>query len=186
MNEEQARRQIRKERKFYSHLGTYVVVCSALSVMSMLTSEYFWAIWPILGWGIGLASHALSVFGVPGRRKDWEEQRMRQLTGAEGTANRLRTLVDEAVEARTPVRRGGRAETAEEARLRQRVEHLEAIVTSHDWDAVATAPPATAAPVPATPVPPAPAPRPAVELPDDHAEEETPEARAARLARRIR
>jgi hypothetical protein len=59
-------------------------------------------------------------------------------------------------------------------RLQRRIEHLEAIVTSRDWDLL-DAPARTPA---------APAPRLALE--EEPPAEESPEARAARLARRLR
>ena len=41
---------------FRSHLMAYVLVNAALVAINLITSpEYFWAIWPMMGWGIGLA-----------------------------------------------------------------------------------------------------------------------------------
>ncbi len=181
MNEEQARRQVRKERAFYAGLASYVVVCSMLAVINLLTSpEYFWAVWPILGWGVGVVSQGLSTFGIPGRKKDWEERRVRELMGEEGSAQRLRTLVDEAVERRERPRRGTTPTDPESARLRERIEHLEAIVTSRDWDLLEhpAGSPAAAHTAPPTP---------ALEIPEgDAPADETAEARAARLAGRVR
>jgi hypothetical protein len=39
-----------------------VIVMAFLVVIWLLTSPggYFWPIWPMLGWGIGLASHGLA------------------------------------------------------------------------------------------------------------------------------
>jgi len=52
--------------EFYRHLAVYVAVNLLLVVINLVTSRgYFWAIWPLLGWGIGIAIHALRVF-VPG------------------------------------------------------------------------------------------------------------------------
>lgn len=171
MTEEQARRRAKKEREFYGHLATYLVVNAALVAMNVVTGGAFWAIWPLLGWGIGLGSHAVSLFGLPGRAGDWEERRVRVLLGEEGSATRLRTLVDEAVSRRAVP---AREQAGEVERLRQRVEHLEAIVTSRDWDLLEN------------PAPPGPmrAER-RVDLPDEPADE-TPEAHAERLSRRVR
>lgn len=48
---------------FYVHLTIYVVVNIVLVIVNLSTSpEYLWFKWPLLGWGIGLLSHALWVF----------------------------------------------------------------------------------------------------------------------------
>jgi hypothetical protein len=45
-------------RAFPEHLATYLAVNAALVVIWALTGAgYFWPIWIILGWGIGVASH---------------------------------------------------------------------------------------------------------------------------------
>jgi len=68
-DEREARARSRAEAKygFYKHLATYVVVNLALFVINLTTSPaHVWAIWPLIGWGIGVAAHALQVF-VPRR-----------------------------------------------------------------------------------------------------------------------
>lgn len=56
---------------FYRHLVVYVAVNLMLVVINLVTWEgYFWAVWPLLGWGTGLAIHALRVFGVSDKRDD--------------------------------------------------------------------------------------------------------------------
>ena len=49
---------------FRSHLTAYVVVNAGLTAIYIMTSfgHYFWPIWPMLGWGIGLGAHAASVY----------------------------------------------------------------------------------------------------------------------------
>jgi len=50
---------------FYIHIVTFIVVNIVLIVINVVTSpEYFWFIWPLLGWGIGLVFHGLNVFVV--------------------------------------------------------------------------------------------------------------------------
>ena len=52
-------------KDFYSHLINYIVVISVLFIINYITSpEYIWAWWVALGWGIGVASHGLSIFEV--------------------------------------------------------------------------------------------------------------------------
>jgi hypothetical protein len=46
----------RKKQSFYQHLATYVIVNGFLVGIDFVTSGSFsWSIFPILGWGIGLA-----------------------------------------------------------------------------------------------------------------------------------
>ena len=49
----------RQVREFREHFFVYIVVNTLLVVINILTVQTVsWAIWPILGWGIGLAFHA--------------------------------------------------------------------------------------------------------------------------------
>ena len=49
---------------FRSHLLAYVLVNAGLVAINLLQTPngYFWAIWPIIGWGLGLAAHYVTVF----------------------------------------------------------------------------------------------------------------------------
>ena len=49
---------------FRSHLTAYAIVNAGLVAIYLTTSagDYFWPIWPMLGWGIGLAAHAVTVY----------------------------------------------------------------------------------------------------------------------------
>jgi hypothetical protein len=47
-----------------AHAMSYAMVMAFLVLIWLLTSPehaYFWPVWPMMGWGIGLASHALSL-----------------------------------------------------------------------------------------------------------------------------
>ncbi len=57
--------QVRAIKSFYSHLITYLVVIGFLFVLNLFTSsDYIWAWWPALGWGIGVINHGLNAFEV--------------------------------------------------------------------------------------------------------------------------
>ena len=50
-------------REFFVHLVVYALVGTMLVFISRETSpDYFWAKWPLMGWGIGVLVHALNVF----------------------------------------------------------------------------------------------------------------------------
>jgi hypothetical protein len=62
---EQAIGRLKKKRDFRSHLFMYVAVNSFLVVIWALTGteNFFWPIFPMLGWGIGVAANAWDVYG---------------------------------------------------------------------------------------------------------------------------
>ena len=55
-------------RDFQEHLRAYLMVMVLLVAIWALTGAgYFWPVWPMLGWGIGVASHASAVRARPRR-----------------------------------------------------------------------------------------------------------------------
>jgi hypothetical protein len=75
-DDRKARARSRAEAKFgfYKHLAAYVAVNLLLIVINLATwPGYFWAIWPLIGWGIAIAIHAMSVF-VFGRNNEIVER----------------------------------------------------------------------------------------------------------------
>lgn len=135
LTEKQTRKQAKREKEFYTHLASFLLINTMLIGLNLFVSPgYLWFIWCILGWGVGLASHAVDVFGLPGVGRNWEAQRIRELTGQdsdEAISERLRTLLDEEVhDSALPAA----IEKHSSDRLQRRIEHLEAIVTSRDWD----------------------------------------------------
>ncbi len=85
MNTEESKYQHAKSRVdairgFYVHLTVYVVVNSFLFLLDItLSPGTLWFFWPLLGWGIALAVHAISVFGFGSwLGQDWEEKKIRE------------------------------------------------------------------------------------------------------------
>jgi 2TM domain len=74
---EEALVRLKKKRDFKSHLFIYVSVNAMLVVIWAITSDggLFWPIFPILGWGIGVAANAWDVYG---RRPITEEEIRRE------------------------------------------------------------------------------------------------------------
>ena len=86
MNTKETKYQKAKERieaikDFYIHLTAYVVVNLILFSINMIVSpDDLWFIWPLMGWGVAVVIHALSVFGFGrGHSADWEERKIREL-----------------------------------------------------------------------------------------------------------
>lgn len=75
MDEQQRREaaisRIKEKRDFATHLVAYVVVNAFLVLVWAVTSGgYFWPIWPIGGWAIGLLIHAWETFRRPISEED--------------------------------------------------------------------------------------------------------------------
>lgn len=62
---EQAIERLKKRRDFKSHFFIFAAVNAMLVVTWAITSDngLFWPIFPILGWGVGVAANAWDVYG---------------------------------------------------------------------------------------------------------------------------
>ncbi|WP_418000783.1 2TM domain-containing protein [Lentibacillus amyloliquefaciens] len=76
-----AKKRMENLKAFYIHLTVFTLVNIMLIAINILTYEqsgHWWFFYPLLGWGIGLVSHGLSVssFGLFG--PDWEEKKIQE------------------------------------------------------------------------------------------------------------
>lgn len=56
---------VNRKLSFYSHLAFFVIINCGLITINLLSSpNHWWAQWPILGWSIGVAAHALHIFAI--------------------------------------------------------------------------------------------------------------------------
>ena len=67
--------RLHKRRDFRTHLFSYLLVNGGLVAIWVVTSftgglNFFWPVFPMLGWGIGLGFHAWDVYGPPSRPID--------------------------------------------------------------------------------------------------------------------
>lgn len=61
---ERALRSLKKKHDFHIHLTIYVVVNAFLvAIWAMTTAGFFWPIFPIVGWGIGVLANAWDAYG---------------------------------------------------------------------------------------------------------------------------
>lgn len=75
-----AKKRVKDLKDFYSHAGVYVLVIGALTVVNIATSpDSIWVMWPAIGWGIGLAIHAMTTFSPNFFGDEWEERKIREL-----------------------------------------------------------------------------------------------------------
>jgi hypothetical protein len=109
MDEEQARKRIEDLRGFYAHLAAYVPCNLFLLAVNLLTgTATLWFLFPLMGWSIGLAIHAVVVFWMG---SDWEARKLEELTGLKETRDDVQ-------------------------RLSERTDALVKILASVDWDRI--------------------------------------------------
>ena len=72
---EQAIRRLKKKRDFQGHLLVYVLVNAFIvAIWAVTGSGFFWPIFPIIGWGIGVVLNAWDVY----RADELDEDRIRR------------------------------------------------------------------------------------------------------------
>lgn len=78
---QRAKKRVENLKSFYIHLSVFILVNSMFILINVLSYEesgHWWFFYPLLGWGIGIASHGISVasFGILG--PDWEERKIQE------------------------------------------------------------------------------------------------------------
>lgn len=74
-----AKERVEAIKGFYGNLLAYCIVIPCLAFLNYRTTSFPWVIFPILGWGFGIAMHAMEAFGKnPLWGKRWEEKKMQE------------------------------------------------------------------------------------------------------------
>lgn len=74
---ERAQKRVKELKSFYGNLISYCIVIPFLIILNLISSpRSIWFYWPMLGWGIGLVAHGMSVFAIG---KGWEEKKIREI-----------------------------------------------------------------------------------------------------------
>ena len=82
--ERRARRRVGMKIGFYIHALVFVVVNLGLYGLNAYTGGQRWAIFPLLGWGLGLSIHGIVTFvslqgeGLRDRMLESEKERLRR------------------------------------------------------------------------------------------------------------
>ena len=75
-----AKERVEAIKSFYGNLLAYCIVIPVLWWLNYKTTDFRWAIFPTLGWGFGVAAHALEAFGYnPLWGKNWEKKKIQEL-----------------------------------------------------------------------------------------------------------
>jgi len=109
--ERKARKRVKEIKGYYEHLAAYISVNLFLFILNMMvTPTFLWCLFPLLGWGIGLFTHTISIFGFFGiGGQKWEEQKVQEILGHNATREEIE-------------------------RLSQRIESLATIISSVNWE----------------------------------------------------
>ncbi len=60
---ENAKKKVETRMSFYIHLLVYLVVITLLTILNVtVAGDYFWAKWPMIGWGSGVIIQGLFTF----------------------------------------------------------------------------------------------------------------------------
>ncbi|WP_265426741.1 2TM domain-containing protein [Chryseobacterium sp. YIM B08800] len=74
---ERAKKRVKEIKGFYGNLISYCTVIPFLIFVNFYTqNHYYWFWWPLLGWGVGVASHAFQVFGIG---TSWQEKKIQEI-----------------------------------------------------------------------------------------------------------
>ena len=91
MNEKQARKRIKELKDYYAHVTSFLAVNLFLFAINIITTgtDVLWFVFPLLGWGIGLAIHTHAVFWTS---HDWEARKLEELTGLKSARDDIQRL----------------------------------------------------------------------------------------------
>ena len=115
-SDDQALRALRARRwrGFLAHLVPYVCVGMLLGFINVATGGFPWAVIPMLGWGVGLASHLLAI-ALPDEEKLRRRVARRREREREGALAAVRAYGPEASGGRVRVEAGRGGADASEA-----------------------------------------------------------------------
>ena len=76
-----AKKRVEELKGFYGNFSTYCIVIPSLALINYITYwDHKWFIYPMLGWGLGVLFHGVSVFGYG---KSWEERKIQEIINKE-------------------------------------------------------------------------------------------------------
>ncbi len=76
---ERAQKHVKALKDFYSHLVIYLIFVPFFIFLNFRSGDFPWAIFPIVGWGIGILGHASETFSWNVFfGKGWEERKIQE------------------------------------------------------------------------------------------------------------
>ncbi|MCL2115994.1 MAG: 2TM domain-containing protein [Methanobrevibacter sp.] len=75
----EAKKKVKKLKKFYVKLISYIVINTGLFLINLLTfNGYWWFLWVTVFWGIGLIIGYIKQFKFDIFGKKWEEKKIKE------------------------------------------------------------------------------------------------------------
>ncbi|MFK8006678.1 MAG: 2TM domain-containing protein [Saprospiraceae bacterium] len=72
-----AKEKVNAKKFFYIHFGIYLMGIITLFIINNFTTPgFWWFLFAVLGWGMGIIAHYLTAFGLPGKGENWEEEEL--------------------------------------------------------------------------------------------------------------
>lgn len=76
---QRAKEHVEKIKGFYVHFAIYLIFVPFFIYLNLRSTDFPWAIFPILGWGLGVLGHASEVFDYnPFLGRNWERRKMKE------------------------------------------------------------------------------------------------------------
>lgn len=74
-----AKKRVENLKSFYIHLTVYILVNLMLFFINIITdSSHLWFLYPLGGWGIGVAIHGITTFSSGRFGAEWEERKIKE------------------------------------------------------------------------------------------------------------
>ncbi len=70
-----AKKAVNEKLGFYTHLAVYLIVNLFFLFLNLKQGGFIWAIYPAVGWGIGLLFHGLGVFSFFNSKR-WKQKQI--------------------------------------------------------------------------------------------------------------
>jgi len=75
----QAKKRVENLKSFYIHFTVYVLVNLMLFFINIISDpSYLWFLYPLGGWGIGVAIHGLTTLSLGKFGAKWEERKIKE------------------------------------------------------------------------------------------------------------
>lgn len=76
---ERAKKKVENLKSFYMHLTVFILVNIFLIIINWSTYDgYWWFVFPLGGWAIGLIVHGATVFAGSAFGVEWEERKIQE------------------------------------------------------------------------------------------------------------
>ncbi len=73
---------VKELKGLYIHIAMFLIIMLFLISLNLInTPNHYWFVYPLIGWGLGLAGHAISLFGFFNLGAKWEKKQVEKRLG---------------------------------------------------------------------------------------------------------